>query len=169
MRRMSYTLPEFLAHALALEQEAADRYLELADMMESYRNDSVSSVFRDMHRFSLMHRDDIQRRTTGVELPQLRSWQFRWRTPPEVGGEEAFDSTLTPYQALKYARENEVRALLYYRSVAAGAQDAELVRLAKEFADEEAGHVEALDKWIALTPRPSATWAEDPEQLPPPG
>jgi rubrerythrin len=166
---MSYSLPEFLAHALALEQEAADRYLELADMMESYRNDPVSSVFRDMHRFSLMHRDDIGKRTGGIELPQLRSWQYRWRTPPEVGGEEAFDQALTPYQALKYARENELRAMQYYRSVAAAAQDAEVARLATAFAAEESEHVAALDKWLALTPRPSATWAEDPEQLPPPG
>jgi len=162
---MSYTLPEFLAHALALEQEAAERYLELADMMESYRNDPVSSVFRDMHRFSLMHRDDIQKRVGGIELPQLRSWQYRWRSPPEVGGEEAFDHTLEPYHALKYARANEVRAMEYYRSVAEEATDAELVRLAKEFADEESGHVESLDKWIAQTPRPAATWDEDPDPL----
>jgi len=162
---MSYTLPEFLAHALALEQEAAERYLELADMMESYRNDTVSSVFRDMHRFSLLHRDDIQKRVGGIELPQLRSWQYRWRSPPEVGGEEAFDRTLEPYHALKYARENEVRAMEYYHSVAEQAEDAELVRLATEFAEEESEHVEALDKWIAQTPRPAATWDEDPDPL----
>jgi len=48
---MSYTLPEFFAHAVALEDEAADRYLELADMMEAHRNDEVSRVFRDMNRF----------------------------------------------------------------------------------------------------------------------
>ena len=166
---MSYTLPEFLAHALALEQEAAERYLELADMMESYRNDPVSSVFRDMHRFSLMHRDEIQKRVGGIELPQLRSWQYRWRSPPEVGGEEAFDHTLAPYRALKYARENELRAMEYYRSVASAAQDAELARLAKEFADEETEHVAALDKWIAQTPRPSATWEDDPDPLQPSG
>ena len=47
---MSYTLPEFLAHAIAMEQEAADRYLELADMMEAHHNDAVSAVFRDMCR-----------------------------------------------------------------------------------------------------------------------
>lgn len=164
---MSYTLPEFLAHALALEQEAAERYLELADMMESYRNDGVSAVFREMHRFSLMHRDEIRNRVGDIELPQLRSWQYRWRTPPEVGGEEAFDSTLQPYQALKYARENELRAMQYYRSVADQAQEPELARLAGEFANEEAGHVAALDKWIAQTPRPSMTWAEDPDPLQP--
>jgi hypothetical protein len=86
---MSYTLPEFLAHAVALEHEAAERYLELADMMESYRNDEVSSVFRDMVRFSQMHRDEIKARVGSIELPKLRSWQYRWSSPPEMGGVQA--------------------------------------------------------------------------------
>ena len=43
---MNYDLPEFLAHAIALEHEAAERYLELADMMEAHRNDPVSALFR---------------------------------------------------------------------------------------------------------------------------
>ena len=160
---MSYTLPEFLAHALALEKEAAERYLELADMMESYRNDAVSSVFRDMHRFSLLHHDEIRKRAGDIELPELRSWQYRWRTPPETGGEEAFDRTIEPYHALRYARDNELRAMKYYQSVAAQTQDVELARLASEFADEETEHVTALDNWIARTPRPSMTWEANPE------
>ena len=89
---MSYALPEFLAHAVALEQEAAERYLELADMMESYRNDEVSSVFRDMVRFSQMHGDEIRARVGSIELPRLKSWQYRWTLPPEAGGEEGFDT-----------------------------------------------------------------------------
>ena len=40
---MNYTLPEFLAHAIALEHEAAERYLELADMMEAV----IAAVFLD--------------------------------------------------------------------------------------------------------------------------
>jgi rubrerythrin len=160
---MPYALPEFLAHAVALEQEAAERYLELADMMESYRNDPVSALFRDMHRFSVKHRDQIQARVGSVVLPLLKSWQYRWRTPPEVGGEEAFEPALDAYAALRYARENERRALAYYRSVAEEAEDPEVLRLASDFADEEAGHVAALDQWLASTPRPSTTWEQDPE------
>ena len=160
---MSYTLPEFLAHAVALEQEAAERYLELADMMEAHRNDGVSSVFRDMNRFSQLHRDEITARVGAIQLPQLKSWEYRWSSPPEVGGEEGFDYMIEPYHALKYARANEVRAMDYYRSVAAQAADAELRRLATEFADEEAQHVAALDEWLALTTRPSSTWDADPE------
>ena len=70
---MNYTLPEFLAHAIALEQEAADRYLELADMMEAHRNDPVSALFRDMVHYSRLHHDSIVERAQGVTLPQLRS------------------------------------------------------------------------------------------------
>jgi rubrerythrin len=151
---MSYTLPVFLAHAVALEQEASERYLELADMMEAHRNDAVSTVFRDMNRFSEMHRDQIKARVGSIELPQLRVWEYRWSLPPEVGGEEAFDYMMEAYNALQYARENEVRGMEYYRQVAAEATDPEVRRLANEFADEEAEHVAALDKWIELTPRP---------------
>ncbi len=164
---MSYTLPEFLAHAVALEQEAADRYLELADMMEAHRNDAVSAVFRDMTRFSQLHRDEIKARAGAIGLPQLKSWEYRWRSPPEVGGEEGFDYMIEPYNALKYARENEMRAMQYYRSVEQMSTDAEVKRLAAAFAEEETEHVAALDAWIALTPRPSATWQNDPEPLPP--
>ena len=163
---MSYSLPEFLAHAIALESEAADRYLELADMMEAHRNDEVSSLFRDMVRFSQMHRDEIMTRVGAIELPQLKSWEYRWRTPPEAGGDEAFDYMLEPFNALKYARANEVRAMEYYRSAADEAVDPELKRLAAEFASEETEHVEALDKWLARTPRPSATWEADPDTVP---
>ena len=81
---MSYTLPEFLAHAVALEQEAADRYLELADMMEAHRNDEVSRMFRDMVRYSEMHRDEIKARVGSIELPKLKSWQYRWTLRPRA-------------------------------------------------------------------------------------
>ena len=63
---MSYTMPEFLAHAIAMEREAAERYLELADMMEAHNNLEVASLFRDMVRYSNMHGDSIVERAAGV-------------------------------------------------------------------------------------------------------
>jgi rubrerythrin len=164
---MSYTLAEFLAHAVALEHEAAERYLELADMMEAHRNDAVAAIFRDMNRFSLMHHDEVKARVGYLEVPKLKSWQYRWTTPPEMGGDEAFDYMLEPYNALRYARENEERAMAYYRSVADADGDPEVRRMAAEFADEEAEHVAALDKWIAQTPRPAMAWDADPDPVRP--
>ncbi len=159
---MDYTLPEFLAHAIALEREAAERYHELADMMEAHRNDDVSALFRDMVRYSQMHHDSIVERAKGVALPALGASDFRWRTPPEVGGDEAFDPRIDAYSALLYARENEERALGYYTEVGTGTADAEVKRLAVEFAAEETEHVQALDDWIARTPRPGTPWRDDP-------
>lgn len=153
---MNYSLPEFLAHAIALEHEAAERYLELADMMEAHRNDAVSALFRDMVHYSRLHHDSIVERARGVDLPALRPSQFRWRHPPEAGGDEAFDPALDAYSALCYARENEVRAMDYYTEVGLHASDAEVRRLAAEFAGEETEHVDALDEWLARTPPPSA-------------
>jgi len=158
---MDYTLPEFLAHAIALEHEAAERYLELADMMETYRNDEVSALFRDMVRYSRLHHDSIVRRAGTIALPKLRSWEYRWTQPPEVGGEEAFDRALDPYNALLYARENEVRGLEYYSRVGQQSSEPEVKRLAAEFAAEETEHVEALDDWLARTPRPSTPCRDD--------
>lgn len=160
---MDMSLPEFLAHAIALEHEAAERYLELADMMESYRNDEVAATFRDMVRYSRLHHDSIVARAQGLKLPQLRSWQYRWRNPPETGGEEAFDPALTTYEALRYARENEFRAQAFYSQLATDASEAEVRRLAAEFAAEETEHVQALDDWLARTPRPSTPWRVDPQ------
>ena len=159
---MDYTLPEFLAHAIALEHEAAERYLELADMMEAHRNDPVSALFRDMVGYSRMHHDSIVERARGVPLPRLRSWEYRWTQPPEMGGDEAFDYLLDAYHALRYARENELRALEYYSSVGVYSTDPEVKRLATEFAAEETEHVQALDDWLARTPRPAVPWRDDP-------
>jgi rubrerythrin len=162
---MSYTLPEFLAHSIALEQEAAERYLELADMMEAHNNVDTAVVFRDMARFSKLHCEEILARVGTTPLPKLKAWQYRWTTPPEVGGDDGIHYLMTPYHALKYARDNEVRGMEFYRSTAAKSDDAEVRRLGAEFAAEESEHVEALSQWIAKTPRPSITWREDPDPV----
>lgn len=158
---MNYTLPEFLAHAIALEAEAAERYLELADMMEAHRNDEVAALFRSMVRYSRMHHDSIVVRAAGLTLPQLRSGEFRWRHPPEAGGDEAFVPSLSAWSALCYARENESRAEDWYAEVAKHASLPDVRSLAAEFAAEEADHVQALDDWLARTPRPSLLWHQD--------
>ena len=158
---MGYTLVEFLAHAIALEQEAAERYLELADMMEAHNNLDTAAVFRDMAHFSTLHGNEIKQRARALELPKLHSWQYRWKTPPEVGDDNGIHYLMTPYHALRYARDNEIRGMEYYRDAAAQSADNEVKRLGTDFAGEEAGHVASLDVWIEKTQRPSITWAED--------
>ena len=148
---MSYSLPEFLAHAIALESEAAERYQELADMMETNQNEDVAAVFHEMYRLSCQHRDSIRQQIGTTLLPRLRSWQYRWRTPPEMDHADAIDRMTEPRSALTYARVNEVSAMDYYATVSQESDDPEVRRLANAFALEEQEHVEALDRRIGKT------------------
>ena len=63
-------------------------------------------------------------------------------------------TTISAYDALLYARENELRAMNYYSDVGLSTRVPEVRRLAAEFAAEETQHVEALEKWLAVTQRP---------------
>lgn len=159
---MDMSLPEFLAHAIALEREAAERYMELAELMKAHGNREVWALFRDMVHFSQLHHDDIQRRVGDIQLPKLNAWEYRWTSPPEAGGPAAYEHLSDPYNALQYARENEVRAMEYYSAVGRSAEDPEVRRLASEFAAEEADHVDALDDWLAHLRGPSPAWRSGP-------
>lgn len=160
---MSYTLPDFLAHAIALEREAEERYGELAATMDAHNNPETARVFRDMARFSKMHGDAVAERAIDLPVSKLASWEFRWQLPPEVGEDEGLHYLMTPYHALKYARDNEIRGMAYYSEVAASSEDPEVQRLGAEFANEEKQHIDALERWIAIAPRPSTDWMEDPD------
>ena len=115
----------FLAHALAMEQEAADRYDELADSMEVHNNKDVAELFRQMAKFSRLHGASVAQRATPYELPKLKSWQYRWNTPepPEVGEPEGSHYMMTPYHALIFALDNEKRGQQFYASEASGSDD----------------------------------------------
>ena len=111
---MTYSLDEFLAHAIALEREAEARYGELADMMEAHHNAETARVFRDMARFSKMHGDSVAERARDRAVRKLAPWEYRWTLPPEVGDDEGVHYLMPPFNALKYARDNEIRGMAYY-------------------------------------------------------
>jgi rubrerythrin len=160
---MTQKVAIFLAHAMAMEQEAADRYDELADSMEVHNNQDVAELFRQMSKYSRLHGASVAQRATPYDLPRLKSWQYRWNTPepPEVGEVEGSHYMMTPYHALVFALENERRGHQFYASQAAESDDSSVREMAAEMADEEAEHVTELEAWIARTPKPDADWAQD--------
>jgi rubrerythrin len=162
---MTQTVAIFLAHAMAMEQEAADRYDELADTMEVHNNLDVADLFRQMAKYSRLHGASVAQRASPFELPRLKSWQYRWNTPepPEVGEVECGHYMMTPYHALVFALENEKRGYQFYASQAESSEDDAVRTMAAEMAEEEAEHVTELEAWIARTPKPASDWAEDPD------
>lgn len=153
----------FLAHALTLEAEAAERYDELADAMQTHNNKEVADMFRQMAKFSRMHKADVEKRAQGVAVPHMAPWDFQWNTPesPEAGQIEGTHYMMTAYHALILALHNEERGQAYYAGVATATKDPEVRRLAKEMAEEEAEHVATLKQWLNRYPKPAAGWDDD--------
>lgn len=153
----------FLAHALALEREAADRYDELADTMEVHNNPDVAELFRRMANFSRMHADAVRGRAAEVELPHFKPWEYQWSEPegPETGALERTHYLMTTYHCLQLALHNERRGRDYYKGVADATEDAEVRRLAGQMYEEECEHVRILDEWLERTEEPEPDWDLD--------
>lgn len=156
-------LPEFLAHAVVLEEESAQRFDELADALEVHNNGPVVELFRKMAHYSRLHLADARKRAEGMDLPHIAAWEFKWpdaESPETVG---LFDAhyKMTPHHALSVALDSEKRGQAFYAGIAASSADAEIRALAAEFAEEEAEHVALLEGWLARTPPPDDHWAED--------
>lgn len=157
----------FLAHAVVLEDEAAERYEELADAMAAHRNRETEALFRRMAHHCHQHRDEaIERaRTHSGGLPDLKPWEFCWpdAESPESGDMGSTHYMMTPHHALGMALAAEVRAQRFYHQVAEDSDDTAITALAADFAAEEAEHVRAIERWLERTPAPPEGWHEDPD------
>ena len=157
----------FLAHALQLENEAVDRYGELADSMEAHNNVEVAKLFRDLATYSAKHAEEVKQIASEfAPLPKVAPWEFQWDATNESPEAAAFENAhylMKPHHALKMALLCEQQGNNYYASVAAETKDPEVARLAREFADEEAGHVVLVRKWLERYPAPKDDWSDDPD------
>jgi len=153
----------FLAHAIALEAEAAERYDELADAMAVHNNEAVAELFRKLAHFSRLHHAEVKEHAKDMVLPQLKPWEYQWQTAegPEAAPVERTHYLMTPYHCIHLALQNEKRGHQYYADISYKTNDPEVKRLAKEFADEEAEHVVMLEKWAANIKAPEPDWDMD--------
>ena len=144
------SVEEFLAYAVKLEEEAALRFGELADAMQSCGNRDVGKLFRRLSDYSRLHLADAKARSGYRDIPDLKPGEFDWPDfeSPESAAIWAADPFIGREQALEIARDAEQASLDYYRRIFDTTADPEIRVLAKEFAEEETGHVAEIEKWI---------------------
>ena len=153
----------FLAHAVALEAEAAERYDELADAMEVHHNQEVADLFRKLAKFSRLHLAEVKDSAKGIDLPHLKPWEYQWSEAegPEAAPVERTHYMMTPYHCIHLALHNEKRGHQYYADIAYKSPDADVRKLAQKFAEEEAEHVVILEKWAINIKAPEPDWDLD--------
>jgi len=152
------SMAELYAHALAIEREAAARYAELAQLMTDQGNGPAAALFTHLAAREAQHADAIVAHAKGLELPVLRPWEYSWLDsgPPERVAHEFVFRLITPAAALKIALEAEQRARDFFEQVFAAAADPDLKLLAAAMAQEEAQHIEWLERALATEPDPGA-------------
>lgn len=145
------SVEEFLAYAIRLEREAADRFGQLADAMQASGNGAVGKLFRQLSEYSRMHLAEAQARAGFRDMPKLAPADFEWPDleSPETAAIWAADPMLGRGEALEVALQAETAGLRYYEAVRDTTHDPEILALAKAFVEEEAEHVAALERWIA--------------------
>ena len=138
---MTTDIATFLAHAIALEQEAAERYDELADAMEVHNDKEVAEMFRKLAQFSRLHLKQVKDTAAGIELPQLKPWEFQWQDGLKSGSgshraDPLYDDALSIAFNWPFQKGTARPCLL--RRCAYKAKDPEVKKFAQLFADEEA-------------------------------
>lgn len=160
----------FLTYSVALEEEAAERHDELADMMEVHNNPEVSETFRKLAHYSRLHAQEIRDHSKGHKLPVIAPWDFGWENMegPETADISAMNYLMSNRQALKVAMGNEQRAHDFYFQISKESPDRGVRDLAAEFAEEEKEHLELLEKWLEHYPEEEeeAIFDPDPAHMP---
>jgi len=158
-------LDTFLVYSIALEEEAAERHDELADMMDVHHNPEVAGTFRKLAHYSRLHAQEIRDHSKGHNLPVIAPWEFAWESMegPETADIGAVNYLMNTVHALHIAKGNEQRAHDFYYDISKGSPDPEVRALAAEFADEEKEHLELLEAWLAKVPESADEELFDPD------
>lgn len=161
------TVEEFLAHALALETEAAEGYEEVGDSMAVHNNPEVAELFHRFARNGRKHAEQVRALAEGMTLPKIAPWDFKWgeHASPETSSRDRVHYLMTSAQALALALRAERSAHAFYAGVAESSPNAKVRKIAAEFAEEEADHVRMLTEWIEAHPAPHRDWDEDLDPL----
>ena len=153
---------EFMAHAYAMEAEAAERYAEFADSMEVHNNREVAELFRKLSRIEQRHADQILEQMGWKQSP-VSAADVRWQGAegPETADPTELHYLMQPYHALQIALHNEKRARDFFANLAKATKDAGVRKGALEMEEDEAEHVRLIEEWLKRTPKPDPNWEAD--------
>jgi rubrerythrin len=157
------SLDAFFAAAIAMEEEAAQRYEEFADAMDMHNNAEVASMFRRLAAVEARHADELMAQRGWTALPLMPRIAFEGCEGPETAQADAVHYLMTPWHVLTLALANEERAVRFFEQLARSTTDAAVRRAALEFKAEEEEHVELVREWMGRVEKPAADWAVDPD------
>ena len=156
-------IADLFAVAYQIEADAVDRYELLADQMETHNNPELVAVFRDLARAESIHRDEIRRLAGDIDVVAHAQRMAQWSRSesPEAADLSGAHYLMTPWHALKLALAGEERALAFFTSVVETTKDPIVKKMAEQFVEEEAEHVNLVHRLLRRHPQPAPSWSSD--------
>jgi len=159
------SLTVFMAQAWEMEIEAAQRYSDLADALETHNNPEVAAMFRTMANYESKHADEIRATMGWSESPPLTQRNTAWPNyeAPETTPVDDVHYLMQPWHALQLALAAERRAERFFAELVRVATVDAVRNAARELQAEEKEHVALVREWMKKVPKPSRDWALDPD------
>lgn len=153
----------FFAHALALEKESVERLNEIAYMMEVHNHLELQHLFHSLAEYSGKHAKNIEELCSGMNIPLLKPWEYGWPDDegPETGNLHDLHYLMTEKDALEYALSYEIKAHHFYREVEEKSTNEKIKSHARQFAEEEAEHIDKIKQKMSTSSLKSDDWFHD--------
>lgn len=160
------TLRDALDLAILIEEEAAERYRELASQMELHHTPEAAAFFHFMVSNEERHRAQLagQRAALFGNEPATVTRAMLWDV--EAPEYDEVRASMTERQALEVARRSEVKAHDFFVAALPSVSNPEVKRLLEELRDEEVEHKRLLDAELAKVPPDPEVDASDYEDEP---
>jgi len=154
-----------MAQAWAMEIEAAQRYADFADAMETHNNLEVAAMFRTMAGYEGKHADQILVEMGWTSAPEPPAGGYRWQgfEAPETVPIDEVHYLMQPWHALQLALACEEQAARFFAALAEAASEDSVRDAARLLEAEEREHVALVKAWLEKVPKPDSDWANDPD------
>lgn len=146
------SLQDALDLGILIEEEAAERYEELAEQMESHHTPGAAEFFRIMIRNEKKHGEDLAKRRSEmfgeaeVNVDRSMLWEV------EAPAYDRVEMFMTAKQALLVALDAERKAHRFFVDAIEHLSNAEVRALFEELRDEEIVHQDLVKGELAKLP-----------------
>jgi rubrerythrin len=157
----SLSLQDTLDLAIAVEDEACERYLEFADQLAKHHTGEVAAFFTKMAGIERTHAERLGERRRALFADAATTADLSLVVDveaPEYGEVRAF---MGVQKALDVAFEAEVKAYDFYDGALASVEDDEVRGLFEFLREQEVQHQKMIREFGARLPRDPDVDAED--------
>ena len=154
------TLEEFIAHALALEFEAARTLRDLQAAFGERGEDELASLCGKLAVLEQDHYERLEARSRGLALPEVDYRQYAWLESHDADccPRDMVLHIASPRALLEIALKAEERAVDMFQRAANLVKDAGVRDLAMQLAQDELEHVGWVHEALRRTPRDFTDW-----------